>query len=76
MFGLLAIFVNVIGVPAIGATGLIVSFLTRNSKRPEFYSMIGYASAALIVCGFLFMGTETGQRISDFFWHSVDSFIL
>lgn len=62
-----AIAVVVIGVPAIGAVGLFVSTLTRNSRRPELYSMLGYALTTLIVWGYLFMSSTTYQLVVDFF---------
>lgn len=49
------VFAVVIGVPVIGVTGLIGSFLTRKSQNSNTISLLFYLVPALIIGGLEFM---------------------
>ena len=52
LYGFAIFFYVIVGIPAIGIIGLLISFLTRKSRNAYFYSLCGYGLPALIVFGF------------------------
>jgi len=54
VFAISVILATVFGVPLIAVTGIIVSFLLRNSRKSQEYSIIGYVIPALLVISWEF----------------------